>query len=308
MHGIIPVILAGGEGNRLKPLSSETKPKQFLNLSQNNNDLSLLQETAKRALDISEAKNVVVISSDKYKDITYQQLSEIHPDLCNNIILEPCSKNTAAAVTLAALHVAHNYTNPVFAVMPSDHYVENSQKLASALKLSIAAARRNNIVLFGIEPTRADSNYGYIIGSEDSVFSDLYKVNSFIEKPCGANLKLIMSYKQKWWNSGIFLMSTRALFSELKKKNLDILKQASKAYNNKSLSTKGILIDNYEYKNIKSISIDNAVIEESTNLLLKQIDVGWKDLGSWQSVWEISQLEGKGSPLENFLDKIARVS
>lgn len=308
MHGIIPVILAGGEGNRLKPLSTETKPKQFLNLSPNTNNLSLLQETAKRALEISEAKNVVTISSYKYKDITHQQLHEINPQLCNNIILEPCSKNTAAAITLAALHVAHNHVNPVFAILPSDHFVEDSQKLTSALKHSIAAARRGKIILFGINPTRADSNYGYIVGNESSIFNDLYNVNSFVEKPCGANLKLIMSYKQKWWNSGIFLMSTRTLFSELKRGNIDILSQASKAYTNKDLSENGMIIDKGEYSKIKPISIDKAVIEQCSNLLLKPINVGWMDLGSWQSVWEISQQEGKGTPLENFLDKIARIS
>lgn len=306
MPHIIPIILAGGEGSRLRPLSSEDKPKQFLKLSPSRSPLSLLQETATRAMQIADAKDIIVIASQKYKDITLEQLSEIDKDLCDNIIFEPCQRNTAAAISVAAIHAAHKHTNPVVCVMPSDHFIEDTNKLVSTIKDAVVAARRGNIILFGVTPTRADSNFGYIMGGEDSAFSDMFAVNSFIEKPSAATLKMIMNCQQKWWNSGIYLMSTRVFFSEMKRNNLEILKNASDAYSALEKSEDGYLIDHVVYNAIKPISVDKAIMEDCKNLLLARLDVGWADIGSWQSLWELSQQEGQGTPLEKFLDKIAR--
>ncbi len=308
MFNIIPVILAGGEGNRLKPLSSDKKPKQFLKLSSNKNRLSLLQETAKRALQIADAKDVIVISSDKHKKITKKQLSKINKDLCQNIILEPTQKNTAMATSVAAIHTANNHTDPIFLVMPSDHLIQDSTELIYSIKSSMAAAKRGHIVLYGINPTRNDGNFGHIIKGDESVFNELFEVDSFIEKPDNDKLTSIMNHSEKWWNSGMFLMSTRTFFSEMKKKNIDMLTKASNAYSTLKETDYGYAIDKKSYTNVESISIDKAIIETSSKLLVKPVDIDWCDLGSWQSIWELSQREGKGTPLENFLDKIAAAS
>jgi mannose-1-phosphate guanylyltransferase len=268
--------------------------------------LSLLQETAKRAMQIADAKDIIVIASQKYQDVTFQQLSEIDKDLCKNIILEPCQKNTAAAISVATIHAAHNHTNPVVCVMPSDHFIADTDELVSTIKESLIVARRGHIILFGVTPTRADNNFGYILGEENSDFEDIFAVNSFVEKPSLATLKMIMNCQKKWWNSGIYLMSTRAFFSDIKRNNMDILKNASDAYSGLEQSDYGYVIDGFVYNSIKSISVDKAIMEDCKNLLLSPLDAGWADIGSWQSVWELSQQEGLGTPLENFLDKIAR--
>lgn len=308
MYNIIPVILSGGEGSRLRPLSSDKKPKQFLKLSSKKSKLSLLQETAKRALQIADAKEIVVISSEKYKKVTKKQLSKVHEDLCNNIILEPCSKNTAGAIAMAAIHAANNYTDPVLLIMPSDHFINDSSELVYGLKNSLSAAKKGHIVLFGIKPTREDSNFGYIVGDGDSIFTDLVKVGSFAEKPTGSKLRMIMNHNEKWWNSGMFMMSTRTFFSQMKKEHTDILTKASSAYSSMKKSDYGYSIKESSYNTIESISIDKAIIENSDKLLVRPMDIGWQDIGSWQAVWELSQKEGKGTPLENFLDKIAAAS
>ncbi|PIR37678.1 MAG: hypothetical protein COV35_09300 [Alphaproteobacteria bacterium CG11_big_fil_rev_8_21_14_0_20_39_49] len=308
MYNIIPVILAGGEGNRLKPLSTKKKPKQFLKLSSGKNKLSLLQETAKRALQIADAKNIIVISSQTHKKIAIKQLGKINTDLCNNIILEPCPKNTAMAISIAAIHAANNHTDPVLLIMPSDHLINDSTELIYGIKSSIAAANRGHIVLFGINPTREDGNFGHIVQGDESLFGELFEVDGFIEKPDREKLSTLTKQDKKWWNSGMFLMSTRTFFSEMKKKNTDVLTKASNAYSSIKESDYGYTINESLYSDVRSISIDKAIIEDSKNLLVKPVDIDWYDLGSWQSVWELSQKEGKGTPLENFLYKIATAS
>ncbi|MDA0781360.1 MAG: sugar phosphate nucleotidyltransferase [Rickettsiales bacterium] len=308
MYNIIPVILAGGEGNRLKPLSTKKKPKQFLKLSSGKNKLSLLQETAKRALQITDAKDIIVISSEAHKKIAIKQLGKIHKDLCNNVILEPCGKNTAMATSIAAIYAANNHSDPVLLIMPSDHLISDSTELIYSIKSSIAAAKRGHIVLFGINPTREDGNYGHIVQGDESLFRELFEVNGFIEKPDREKLSTLKKHDKKWWNSGMFLMSTRTFFSEMKKKNLDVLTKASNAYASLKESDYGYTINESLYSDVRSISIDKAIIEDSKKLLVKPVDIDWHDLGSWQSIWELSQKDGKGTPLENFLDKIAAAS
>ncbi len=309
MPTIVPVLLAGGEGKRLRPLSSGLRPKQFLKLTKDSDD-TLLQSSARRALMAADAANVITVAADSYDSLIHQQLSEIDNNLNNHILLEPCARNTAAAITLAAIHASNNFNNPVLWIIPTDHLILNPDILNSAVaKAATFAAAQERIVVFGMTPTRMESNYGYIIGNEKLKPQDyLYSVNMFVEKPNGERLNWAHRQDNFWWNSGMFVLPVSRLFSEMRKSNLAILESVSKAYQNGRQSEYGFTVDETSYAEINPLPIDKVIMEKSKNLVSYPVDIGWSDVGSWQSLWEISQQEGNGPPLDNFLQKISQAA
>jgi mannose-1-phosphate guanylyltransferase/mannose-6-phosphate isomerase len=307
MPTIVPVILAGGEGKRLQPLSSATRPKQFLKLIKNTED-SLFQASARRALMVANAENIITVVSENYKKLANQQLEQINNNLNKNVLLEPCGRNTTAAIITAAIHAASNFSNPILWVMPSDHMIERPENLYDAVNKSVKDAWHGNIVLFGIKPTREDSNYGYIIGG-DKLDGNRFAVSKFIEKPSGPALQSLQKEENFWWNSGMFLLSTEALFLEMKKNNLATLKAASKAYTNATSCKFGLALNNDDYAAIEASPIDKAIIEKTSKLIVNPVDVEWSDVGSWQSLWELTRQEsGDGNILDYLLTKIKRAA
>jgi mannose-1-phosphate guanylyltransferase/mannose-6-phosphate isomerase len=303
MPTIVPVLLAGGEGTRL-PLNS-IKPKQFLKL---NGEQTLLQDSVTRAMMVAEPEQIITIASEKHRHLALSQLQEIHPDLEKNIILEPCGRNTAAAVISAAIHAANNFEDPILWIIPSDHMIVRANILKETVQKSLKDARQGKIVLFGINPTRADSNYGYIIGGERLYKEkEMRKVLMFMEKPTGAPLEWAMCQQNCMWNSGMFLLSAATLFTETKRQNSTLLQLVNSAYKNKTASNFGIVLNQKYYFEIQSAPIDKVIMEKSKNLVVTPVDIGWADVGSWQSLWEMSKEDG-GDALDNFLLRIAKAA
>lgn len=308
MSTLVPVILAGGGGTRLRPLSSSSKPKQFLKLVKDVDD-TLFQSSVRRALMVAEPSNIITIALDEYKGTIYKQLAVIDKKLNRHVILEPFGRNTAAAIAAAAVYAANNFDDPILWVIPSDHLIINDSELKTAVQKTTNAARHGKIAVFGIEPTRADSNYGYIIGGDPLKYHTyMHSVRKFIEKPKGENLKWALEQKNCWWNSGMFVLSAYTLFREMKRKGGNTLKAASLAYKYGRQSQYGFHLNDKCYALMESLPIDKLVMETSLDLVVHPVNIGWSDVGSWHSLWELSQQEGRGRPLDNFLEKLERAA
>jgi mannose-1-phosphate guanylyltransferase/mannose-6-phosphate isomerase len=304
---IVPVLLSGGEGKRLWPLSSSDRPKQFLKL--NSTKYTLFQFAAKRALLLAKPQNVITVTSQSYAQTTRKQLDEIDYELKENVILEPCSKNTAAALALAAHHARERFENPILWVLPTDHAIDDDQKLAdTAQKLLPFVIEHDYIATFGVRPTRSDNHYGHIIADQELVpGSGVFKASTFVEKPKGDLLNWVARQDNCFWNSGMFLMKAETLLSELAVRDELTYKLSSISYAKSTSSALGITLDALLYEAMPSLPIDKVIMEECKKLIVTPVDIGWSDIGSWYSLWEMSQKEGRGESLENFLTKIARV-
>lgn len=305
MSLIVPVILAGGEGKRLHPLSCGMRPKQFLRLIKDSND-TLLQSAARRAMAVAEPQNIITVASDNYDSIIFQQLGELDNKLQKNIILETCARNTAPATIIAAIHAVNMSKEAVLWILPSDHLISGGNGLARAVNMAAKFASANNrIVTFGVKAERVESNYGYIVSDRGAdAASPVLPVNMFLEKPEGERLAWIHRQNHFWWNSGMYVIPASLLLSEVAKHNLAMGELVFNAYEKGRISDFGTVTEDKHYSQIAAESIDRLVIEKNRNLAVIPVDIGWTDLGSWQSLWEISQREGQSSPLENFLQKI----
>lgn len=305
MPTLVPVILAGGKGKRLWPLSSDENPKQFLKLSGCNH--SLLQMTIKRALIVAKAENIITVSSSSNKDITHQQLLSISNDLIRNILFEERSCNTAFSIISAAKYAMDNFDYPVLWVMPSDHVIGNPRNLVNAIEDSLSDASYGKIISFGINPKRADSNYGYIkVNNVVNIKSRITKVDQFIEKPSLSALKPMLAQGNIFVNSGMFLVSAETLLNEFKTHSKDILKYSVESYKKIDLyKDRFNILRTPENPNINFESIDKAIMEKSSNLFVRKTDLDWMDIGSWYNLWLHSQKSGLGNnSLEKFISII----
>ncbi len=304
---IIPVILAGGSGKRLWPLSSEQKPKQFLRLDKNSN-LSLLQATTKRVLEVAEPENIIVVTSENYAEEVFQQLEFIDKKTTKNILLEPIAKNTAAAIGVAALYAEQKFKDAILWIVPADHVMEDSQPLIQVIKLS-SDLIKDQILTFGIKPNRVEKGYGYMLAGEEK-YTGMYSVDDFIEKPPEEIAENLIEKENCYWNSGIFYVSAKTVLNQVGSKNIDFLRQIYELDRGKEKTKFGYIYSKENYENIEAISIDKMVMERNKNLLVCPISIGWSDVGSWQSLWESSQKDDQEglSPLEKFLNKIKKAA
>lgn len=307
MPTLVPVLLAGGKGKRLWPLSSEDCPKQFLKLTDARD--TLFQASVRRAVMVARPEHVITVACQDDAPKVHEQLEQIDKALVGNIVLEPWGRNTAAAVTLAAKYAADHFDDPLLWIIPSDHLVTNPQALAVAVEKAQTAASYGKIVTFGIPPSRPDSNYGYVIHGEPlAKHRHLCSVRMFVEKPSGDFLRWALVQGNCLWNSGMFLVSAETVFLEMKKHGLEILQKVSKAYHNGTPYEGGLLVERRSYQDVPERPIDKVIMENSQRLLVSPVDIGWSDVGSWYSIWEMSQKEGKGHPLNRFLSKIKRAA
>ena len=304
MKNIFPIILAGGRGRRLYPLSSENKPKQFLKI---NSDDSLYQQTFSRALEVASLKNIITVGQSKYTKTITKQAAKIDSDFKSNFIFEPCLRNTAAAIVIGAIHAYIKNPDAIILSMPSDHIIKDSSGLVSAIRKSTPYANDDQIVCFGVEPTREDGNYGHIIAGND-LSSGLSTVRTFVEKPSAKKLARIVENGKYYWNSGIYLFAARKLIRVLKESAPEFLQciEKSFAYGNKGKF--GFEPNEVYYDCLDSIAIDNLVMEQAADLMVCPIDIGWSDVGSWHAIWEMSQAEGNDNPLSNFLNMISKAA
>ena len=287
---VTPVVLCGGSGSRLWPLSRAGFPKQFLVLS---GTTSLFQQALAR-LDALEDCDINIgethiVTNEEHRFLVLDQLRDL-PDISAKLILEPEARNTAPALTLSALHAISAGNDPVLVVTPSDQIVKNLQAFNSAIKESVRVASNGSIVLLGIRPDKPETGFGYIKRDEKSGIHQEYTVAQFVEKP---NLKLANEYFETglyYWNSGIFVVRASVWLNALNTFRPDILTSTKLAFASITQDQQFIRPQKDLFSKVPSESVDYAVIElcpgSKFEIKMIPLDAGWSDLGSWDSVWE----------------------
>lgn len=274
------IILAGGSGSRLWPLSRELYPKQLLNLTSNE---SLLQSTFDRLKYFMPCENIVSITNTKHTSNVKLQLGSMCDDL--SVLSEPLSRNTAPAIALATKFIQQKNPkiDPVIIVVPSDHLIKNNKKFMQTVKKGEKLAQEGYIVTFGIEPTYPETGYGYINRSNKKIL-DGFKVKEFVEKPDAKTAQKYLDAKTYFWNGGIFMFKASTMIEEIKKLSPEIFNLMGEFDFSDS--------DRIEYnlfEKMPSISIDYAIMEKSDKIALVKLESDWNDLGSWQSIYDVSK-------------------
>ena len=288
---IIPIILAGGSGTRLWPLSRKTHPKQFISLL---NETSLFQDTLTRLP--KEALDPIVICNEDHRFLVAEQAREINVTL-NSIILEPIGRNTAPAIALAAIKVLNDFENPILIVLAADHKIENKSAFHDAIKIAHKLAENNKLVTFGIIPKSAETGYGYIeIEKKDK--AEYFDIKSFVEKPNQKNAINFLNSGNYLWNSGMFMFNASIYLSELNKFEPEILTSCKKSLSNEFKDLEFIRIDKKEFCKSPNQSIDYAVMEKTNKAKVVPLDAGWSDVGSWDALMDSKIKDSLGNVVE----------
>jgi len=288
---IVPIILSGGSGTRLWPLSRKLHPKQFISLV---NDTSLFQDTILRLPDT--VTEPLIICNEDHRFLAAEQLREINRNN-KGIILEPEGKNTAPAVALGAIRLLQGNENPIILVLSADHLIKDNNAFHKAIEIGSALAEKEKLVTFGVVPDRAETGYGYI-NTEKNSSDDHYNIKSFTEKPNQENAKKYLDSGHYLWNSGMFMFKASTYLNELDKfenQMLDACKKSCKAPN---IDADFIRIDSNEFNQCPSNSIDYAVMERTKNGVVVPLDANWSDVGSWSSLWGVKTKDSHGNVSE----------
>lgn len=284
---IVPVILSGGSGSRLWPVSREHYPKQFLNLHKD--DISLLQEAVKRVASLEDAHEPIVVCNEAHRFLVAEQLHQI--GLKNaHIVLEPCGRNTAPALALAALAAEQIKPSAELLVMPADHVIKDETEFLQAVEAGRRLVSAGKLVTFGITPATPHTGYGYI--KRGKPLQGGFTVDAFAEKPALPQAKEYLASGEYLWNSGIFLLGATAYLDALREFAPDILVVCEKAYAACSEDMDFLRIDAPTFAECRSESIDYAVMEHTKNAVVVPMDPGWSDIGAWDALHELKADEG----------------
>ncbi len=287
-NNVVPIILCGGTGSRLWPMSRKSFPKQYLSVKKGS-ELSLLQKTIKRILDFKNIEKPIIICNEEHRFIVLDQLEDIKVDV-DSIILEPCGRNTAPAIAIAALKLKDS-SNKNLLVLSADHEIKNSVKFLDIIEKATKYADQSKLVTFGIEPTKPETGYGYIEVVEDYKKEPLKALNikRFTEKPNKEKAIKFLSEERYLWNSGIFLFNAKIIIDEISKFSPDIIQFCLKALKESKKDLAFTRLSYESFSKCPNISIDNAVMEKTESAVVLPLDVGWSDVGSWKSIWEIEK-------------------
>ena len=290
---IHPVILSGGSGTRLWPLSRSEHPKQFLSLT---SEKSLLQETLIR-FSGSDFELPLILCNSAHRFIVAEQIQDINMSV-QDIILERYGRNTAPAAAIASMALSSNNSDAMILLLPSDHQIANQGAFQDAIKTALPAAENGYMVTFGITPTKPETGYGYILNAEElGLAAGCFAVQSFIEKPNLENAQKMISAEGYNWNSGIFLFKASTYLKELKRLQPSVYKACKKSFINTTHDLGFLRLDEESFKECPKISIDYAVMEHTKKAAVVPVNMGWSDIGSWSELWAISDKDRDGNVL-----------
>ncbi|MCF6188083.1 MAG: mannose-1-phosphate guanylyltransferase/mannose-6-phosphate isomerase [Desulfobulbaceae bacterium] len=284
---IQPVILAGGTGSRLWPLSRELYPKQVIKLT---GDLSLLQTTLQRVSELPDVLPPIIVVGEEHRFLTKTQVEEMGLFAEYTILLEPLRRNTAPAICGAALYARkHTGRDPVLLVLPADHLITEKEAFAEAVDRAVRLAGQGELATFGIVPDHPETGYGYIARGDGN------RVASFVEKPDLATAKRYLAEGSYLWNSGMFAFGVDSLLEEMKTHAPEIVEAMDKAVEGGSVDGVFFRFDKKAMIESPSDSIDYALMEKTDRAAVVQADIGWSDIGSWKALWEVSAKDERGN-------------
>ncbi len=295
---IIPIIMCGGKGTRLWPLSRESYPKQFLSLYGDKNK-SLLQLTLERISDLENIQNPILICNEEHRFLVAEQVRNIGITP-SAIILEPCGRNTAPAITLGALQALDIDKESILLVLSADHRIEDNIEFTKVIVQGIKEAEKGRLVVFGVLPTTPETGYGYIESEQplNSKSDKATSITKFIEKPNNELAKKLFKNKKYSWNSGIFIFQTEVILKELEKFSPEIVKQCKKSFDASKKDLDFTRIDSFLFKDIPNLPIDIAVMEKTNLGYVLPLNAGWSDIGSWKSLWETERKDKSGNAIK----------
>lgn len=285
----LPVILAGGSGSRLWPLSRQLNPKQFLKLT---GDATMLQETVKRLHGLA-MQAPLVICNDEHRFLVAEQMRAIGSAEAT-VILEPVGRNTAPAIALAALQVTAEGDDPLLMVLAADHLIRDSQAFQASIASALPLAAAGKLVTFGIVPDRPETGYGYI--ARGAPIADRgYEVARFVEKPDRATAETYLSGGEHYWNSGMFLFRASRYLEELSRHRPDMVAACREALAKAETDLDFLRIDRAAFEACPADSIDYAVMEHTRDGVVVPLDAGWSDIGSWSALWDVKRKDETGN-------------
>jgi len=290
MAEIQPVILAGGTGTRLWPLSRELYPKQLLNLT---GDMSLLQATIKRIIALPDTLPPIVVVGEEHRFLTRSQIDELGLKEKISIILEPVGRDTAPAICAAALYAIKEQADEdtLLVVLPADHLISNMGAFQQGIEQAEKLALQGKLVTFGITPNNPETGYGYIQQGEN------YEVLSFVEKPDKETAEKYLAAGNYFWNSGIFAFTLKTLMLELREHAPQTCSSMEKSVAMGQMDKAFYRLDQVSMETCACESIDYALMEKSDKIAVVPVDMGWSDIGSWQALWEVSRKDEDGNVL-----------
>ena len=293
MSKIIPVILSGGSGTRLWPLSRKQYPKQYLPLVSEN---TMLQETILRLDGLDNLADPIIICNIDHRFLVAEQCQQIH--ISNpTILLEPVGRNTAPAIVAAALQSLQDNDDVVLLILSADHIIQDVNAFHKAINIANKKAQDGKLATFGIVPTDANTGYGYIKSSKDNN-GGAYQVEGFVEKP---DFKTAQSYLEQGnylWNSGMFMFQASTLINELTIHSPGIVKAVSNSIDNATQDLDFIRLEEQAFISSPSDSIDYALMEKSNNVVVVPLDAGWNDIGSWSALYDIGTKDINGNVIK----------
>ena len=299
-----PVLLSGGSGTRLWPLSREAYPKQFLALA---GERTMLQDTWQRVAALAGDTAPIVVANEEHRFLAAEQLRQVGMEHAA-IVLEPVGRNTAPAIAAAALHAVAQGDDPLLLVLPSDHVVRDVPAFQAAVRAAMPAALDGGLVTFGIVPESAETGFGYIqaeaghpeAGSPQASRSTagderVRRVLRFVEKPDAATAQRYIDAGDYYWNSGMFLFRASRYLDELERFRPDILAAVRAAFGAAQRDGDFIRLDRAAFAASPSDSIDYAVMEKTDRAMVLPVDIGWNDVGSWSALWDVSEQDAEGN-------------
>ena len=290
MSTLVPVLLSGGSGTRLWPLSREAYPKQFIPLI---GEHSLLQQTALRLRGLPGADTPLVVANEEHRFVVAEQLRQVGAAPAA-LLLEPMGRNTAPAIAVAALQAMAAGDDPVLLVLPSDHVIRDEAGFRAAVLAALPAAEQGALVTFGIVPTAPETGYGYIKAAA-SAEGGARAVERFVEKPDLATAESYLASGEYFWNSGMFAFRASRYLEELGKTQPAMIERARDALARGKRDSDFLRLDRESFAACPSDSIDYAVMERTQAARVLPIDVGWNDVGSWSALWEVAEQDGDGN-------------